>query len=99
LSFKNLTTREIRAFDGWIIFSDVNGDRILAMPVEDSDPIKAGATIKWDGHIGYTGGDADKRLRSAEPQNLKTSLTVDKVFFPDGTMKYVSQCPTTKRST
>jgi hypothetical protein len=88
LAVKNLSGRNIRAFDGIVHFTDLLGNEIMPMKLAINEPIAAGSSLNWDGGIRYNQfSEADQRLRAAESQNMKLNFVVTKVLFADGTTK------------
>jgi hypothetical protein len=88
LAIKNLSGRNIRAFDGIVHFTDLLGNEIMPMKLAINEPIAAGSSLNWDGGIRYNQfSEADQRLRAAASQNMKLNFVVAKVLFADGTTK------------
>lgn len=88
LQFKNNTSKDIRAFDGLVVFNDLLGNRILASRVEINERVAKGQTLDWPGAIEYNQfKDSHQRLRSEPKENLKVSFLANKVLFADGTTK------------
>jgi len=88
VSFKNLSDKDIRAFDGSITFTDLLDNRILTSGVAINQVIKAGDTLKWAGAIKYNQFMEDhQRLRNEGQENLKIVFVAKKVLFADGTVK------------
>jgi len=86
LQFKNETGKDIRAFDGLVVFKDLLGNRILASRVEINERVAKGQTLDWPGAIEYNQfEDSHQRLRSEPKENLKVSFLASKVLFADGT--------------
>jgi hypothetical protein len=88
LSIKNLTNRDIRAFDGILTFTDLLDNEILTSKLAINDPVRASMTMSWSGMIDYNEFiDRHRRLRGAEEDNLKITFKPNKVLFTDGTTK------------
>jgi hypothetical protein len=88
VSFKNLSDKDIRAFDGSIIFTDLLDNKILVSGVAINEVVKAGAALKWAGAIKYNQFiDDQQRLRNEAQENLKIVFVTKKVLFADGTVK------------
>jgi hypothetical protein len=91
LELADLTNQDIRAFDGTVIFTDLLDNEIMSIRLAVNDPIKAGATINWQGGIRYNQFiDRHQRLRDAEEQNMKVKFETKKILFADGTTKEFS---------
>jgi hypothetical protein len=88
VSFKNLTGKDIRAFEGVIDFTDLLDNTILSSHLAINDPIGAGAAMEWKGQLAYNQFmSSHQRLRGEERSNLKIVFTPKKVLFVDGTTK------------
>lgn len=92
VDFANRTGRDIRAFDGSLMFTDLLGNSILTAKVAINEPVAAGATYSWSGGISYNQFiAAHQSLRDAELQNMKIQLQTEKVLFSDGQTKEYDQ--------
>lgn len=86
LLFKNQTGKGIRAFDGFIEFTDLLGNSIITSKLEINERIAKSSTLSWDGGLRYNQFMADhQRLRSEGQENLKISFTPNKILYDDGT--------------
>jgi len=86
IRFENLTGQDLRAFDGIIVITDVLDNEIMAATASITDPIKAGASFRWDGTIDYNQFKPEHRkLRSVEKRDLKAIFRPRKLLFSDGT--------------
>jgi len=84
--FDNRTGKDVRAFEGRLTFLDLLDNDILGSRLAINDPIKAGATMDWEGKLDYNQFMNDhERLRNESLENLKTRFIVTKVLFADGT--------------
>jgi hypothetical protein len=82
----DLTNKDIRAFDGTVVFSDLLDNTLMSISLAVNDPVKAGDTLDWSGGIKYNQFiDAHQRLRNTEQQNIKVSFKTKKILFADGT--------------
>jgi hypothetical protein len=92
LSIRNVSGRDIRAFDGILHFTDLLDNEILAVRFAFNNPIAAGATTVHRGSIEYNQFvDAHKRLRAEEQANLKIVFVPRKILFADGTSQVFSE--------
>lgn len=88
LRFANNTEKEIRAFDGIVVFTDLLDNRILGLKTEINERIAKGQTLTWPGALEYNQFiDSHQRLRSEPKENLKVSFLTGKILFADGTSK------------
>ncbi|MDD2467152.1 MAG: hypothetical protein PHI97_24450 [Desulfobulbus sp.] len=88
VSFENLTGKDIRAFDGVLIFNDLLDNRVISSSLAINEHVKANSALKWDGQLDYNQfKDSHKRLRSEDQTNLKVTFAARKVLFSDGTTK------------
>jgi len=86
LSIKNLTEKDIRAFDGTLTFTDLLDNEIISLNLAINDSVSAGDTMNWKGGMKYNQFvDADQRLRNASLANIKIVFAAHKVLFVDGT--------------
>ena len=85
LSFKDVSSKDIRAFDGTIEFTDLLGNPLKSVSLAINDPISADASNSWVGTIKYNQfEDDDQRLRNADSTNVKMTFVPGKVLFKDG---------------
>lgn len=85
LLIKNLTDKDIRAFDGTLTLADVLDNEIISSKVAIDDPLKSKSSLTWNGAISYNQFmDTHIRLRNSNQENLKASFIVRKVVFKDG---------------
>jgi len=88
LLIKNVSGKDIRAFDGVRTFTDLLDNRILSSKLAINDPVSAGSTMNWAGVIKYNQfTDAHQRLRNEAQANLKIKFDPGKVLFADGNTK------------
>jgi hypothetical protein len=88
LSIKNLTDKDIRAFDGMLTFTDLLDNKIMASKLAINDPIHTGSTLIWKGRIEYNQFmEPHQRLRNEADNNLKIVFDTRKILFLDGTIK------------
>lgn len=88
LSIKNVTAKDVRAFDGTLTFTDLLGNRILSSKLEINEVVGREATMNWHGSIKFNQFmDSHKRLRNEARDNLKITFATRKVLFTDGTVK------------
>ena len=84
--FDNRSGKDARAFEGRLTFLDLLDNEILGSRVAINDPVKAGATMDWEGKLDYNQFmDDHERLRNEALANLKTRFIVTKILFVDGT--------------
>ena len=88
LSIKNLTDKNIRAFDGVLTFTDLLDNEILSTKLAINDAIDTGSSEVWSGSINYNQFiDTHQRLRNENQANLKIKFSARKVLFADGSSK------------
>ncbi|WP_420209178.1 zinc-ribbon domain-containing protein [Candidatus Electronema sp. JC] len=88
LNFKNLTGKDIRAFDGKILFTDMLDNIILYSGLAVNDPIFSGGQIEWIGEISYNQFmDSHQGLKNADFKNIKINFNPKKILFFDGSTK------------
>lgn len=88
VEFSNLTGKDVRAFDGAIVFTDLLGNVIYGAKLAVNDRIGVGSTLTWEGKLDYNQFiSSHERLRNAEIENMKVIYTVNRVMFEDGEVK------------
>ena len=85
-TYRNTSGKDIRAFKGKILFTDLFDKQIFESGITIDDPIRAGATAKWTGTIKYNQFvDAHSALKNAELKNMKVVWNPISAIFTDGT--------------
>jgi Protein of unknown function (DUF2939)/GYF domain 2 len=88
LAITNVLDRDIRAFDGILIFTDLLDNEILSSKLAINEPVKAGSVLNWKGALKYNQFfDTHQRLRNEQQKNLKVRFSTRKILFADGTSK------------
>lgn len=88
ISFDNLTGKDVRAFDGTLVFTDLLDNPIIPIGIKINDPVGAGQSYTWEGGLEYNQFKSQhKAIRSAEIGNIKMRFDVKKVLFADGTIQ------------
>lgn len=86
LEFTNTIGRDLRAFDGLLVISDLLDNPIKKLNISYTKPISANETVSWNGEMDYNQFiDSDRSLRSKELSDLKVKLILRKVLYSDGT--------------
>ena len=86
VSFKNLTGRDIRAFDGILEFTDLLDNRIIAANVAINDAVPSGERLTWDGELDYNQFlNSHQSLRVADTEDVKVNIEARKILFSNGT--------------
>ncbi|MBN1570721.1 MAG: hypothetical protein JXA73_22960 [Acidobacteria bacterium] len=84
--YQNTSSKDIRAFQGHVVFQDLFGDKIMGLGLKISDPIKAGAKAEWSGTSKYNQfDDEDKKMRNTDLKDMKIVWVPEKIIFSDGT--------------
>lgn len=92
VEFSNLTGKDVRAFDGTVVFTDLLGNEIHGAKLAVNDRIAAGGAMTWEGKLDYNQFiSSHERLRNAEIENMKVVYTVKRVMFEDGEVKEYAQ--------
>lgn len=88
VAFRNLSGKDIRAFDGLLKFTDLLDNKIYLARVAINDPVAASATLEWAGEIPYNQFDESlQHLKKEDFANLKIYFKIRKVLFADGNTK------------
>jgi hypothetical protein len=86
ITFANHLGKDVRAFKGYITFSDLFGEQIMKVTLNISEPIKAGKTLKWPGEIQYNQFlDYHRKLKEISGEDLQYKFTLTDVIYADGT--------------
>jgi hypothetical protein len=92
LSIDNLTDKDIRAFDGTLIFTDLLDNVVLSSSLAINEMVRTGSTLTWSGRIKYNQFiDTHQRLRNVAFANLKINFNPKKLLFVDGSTKNYSR--------
>jgi len=71
-AYQNTSSKDIRAFEGTIVFRDLFGDVIANVDLKVSDPIKAGEKATWVGTTSYNEFlERDVKLRNTELKDMR----------------------------
>lgn len=88
LMITNLTSKDVRAFDGALTFTDLLDNQILSAKLAINESIESAAKMRWSGTIKYNQFiDAHQRLKNAQQDGLKVSFVTRKILFADGSTK------------
>ncbi len=88
ISFENKTGREIRAFEGVVILSDLLGNVIKRVKLSDSAPAWVGDKLLWSGSIRYNQFiQEDQELKDASVDSLKMNFELNKILYKDGELQ------------
>ncbi len=86
VDFSNTGDKDIRAFDGALVFTDLLDNEILGARVSISDPVASGATIRWDGELEFNQFmDRHRRLRDQAADDLRVMFKPGRFLYADGT--------------
>lgn len=85
-AFENISPKDIRAFKGTVVFTDLFGAQIYQSGVTIQEAVKAGQKGNWTGVIELNQFDQeDRRLRDTPLSNMKVVWRPDSIIFTDGT--------------
>jgi len=88
LSIRNLTGKDVRAFDGTLTFTDLLNNEIMSASLAINEVVGVDSILSWSGGIKYNQfRDRHQRLRSEPQDNLKINFNTKKVLFVGGTTK------------
>jgi hypothetical protein len=88
VTFRNVTGKDIRAFDGVLTFADLLDNEVLTSHVAINESVPLGGEIEWKGQLRYNQFvSAHQQLRGEQQQNLKISFNAKKLLFADGTTR------------
>jgi hypothetical protein len=84
--YQNTSLKDIRAFQGKVVFQDLFGDKVMDLNLKITDPVKAGEQARWQGTSEYNQFRSQEvRLRNAELKDLKVVWVPTQIIFADGT--------------
>jgi hypothetical protein len=84
-AFHNKTEKDIVAFRGEIVFTDLFDKEIASMNMTYDDGIKAGSKINYDATTEYNQfKSSDKDLKAKDLDKLKVIWKPEKILFADG---------------
>jgi hypothetical protein len=82
---QNTSQKDIRAFQGELIFLDLFGDEIQRLAIKRMDPVKVGEKASWKGHVKYSElTNEGERLKNIDLKNLKVVWEPKEIIFVDG---------------
>jgi hypothetical protein len=85
-AYENSSGKNIRAFKGKVLFTDLFGAEIFSSGITISDPIEAGKKATWTGSIHYNQFMANHmKLRNTDLKDMKVVWNPSSIIFEDGT--------------
>ena len=85
LDIGNVFDKDIRAFNGTVVFTDILDNEIKKLNLAYKHGIKSHSSSVWDGEMSYNQFiESDRKLKNIELRNLKVSIILKKVLFTDG---------------
>lgn len=88
LQFNNKTGKDVRAFDGTLVFNDLLGNEILSSGIAVNDALSKGGDLIWSGSIDYNQfKQTHKAFRAAKAEDINMLFVLSKVLFVDGELK------------
>ncbi len=86
IEFTNKFPKDIRAFTGYVTFSDLFDRKIIDMTITYEDGLRAGETKTWNGSMDYNQFmDNHERIASISMKDLQSRFTLQQVVYADGT--------------
>ena len=86
VAYQNTSPKDIRAFQGTVIFQDLFGDKVMDLDLKITDPVKAGEKGQWKGSTHYNQFESEHtKFKNAELKDLKVVWVPEKIIFVDGT--------------
>ncbi len=88
MSFENKTGRDIRAFEGIIVLSDLLGNVITRVKLAQSQPAWIAGKFVWEGAVEYNQfSSSDQQLKSAALDSLIMEFQIKKILYTDGELQ------------
>lgn len=83
--YENRSAKDVRAFEGEVLFKDILGNELAQIPLKILTPLKAGqkASATERHSLSYLGGLGDLRRKKLE--DVKIEWRPQKILFADGT--------------
>lgn len=86
IAFKNNSSKDVRAFDGNLVFVDLLGNVIHKVGIRVTDPVSSGKDLLWEGFIDYNEYiPSHRNLKNEGSDSLKLNFELGKVLYSDGT--------------
>jgi hypothetical protein len=84
--FKNHFPKDVRAFEGLMVFRDLFNKVILQINLTNEETVLSGKTVEWRGGIEYNQFMPEhQRLSSINIKDLSIDFVLRNVIFTDGT--------------
>jgi hypothetical protein len=88
LKFWNNTDKDIKGFEGLIMFSDIFDNEVQSVNLSYDEGLKSHYEVTIERAIDYNQFiDADRKLKEIENENLKHKWKVTTILYDDGTKK------------
>lgn len=88
ISFENKTGRQVRAFEGIVVLSDLLGNVITRVKLSENEPNWVADKLLWSGSTDYNQFmSADQELKNASIDSLKMKFEIKKILYVDGELQ------------
>lgn len=88
IAFENKTGREVRAFEGVAVLSDLLGNQIKRVRLSENNPDWMANTLIWSGSVRFNQFiQDDVRLKNTPFDSLRMSFEIKKILYNDGELQ------------
>jgi len=85
ITYTNTSQKDIRGFQGSVVFYDLFGDRILGLDLKIFSPVKVGEKGTWEGGFRFNQFiNQHVQLKNTELKDLKVVWEPEKILFING---------------
>jgi len=90
--FENTSGKDIRGFQGAVVFSDLFGSEIMPFRISEDVPLRVGESRRQGWNLKYNQFiDKHTKIRNTELANMKVEWKPEVILFADGTSLRVGQ--------
>jgi hypothetical protein len=82
-AYKNRSAKDVRAFEGRVVFSDILGNKLADVPLKVLTPVKAGEKASATDELMF---DPYEELRDKKLADLKVEWMPEKILFADDSL-------------
>ncbi|MCI5166299.1 MAG: hypothetical protein D3903_09430 [Candidatus Electrothrix sp. GM3_4] len=92
LEFTNNLKKALRAYQGYTVFTDILGNKIITVTLKNQEIVEEGETFIWAGTINFNQFmQSHIELKNTSLDDLRIKFVLDKVIYADGTEEKFNQ--------
>lgn len=92
LEFTNNLKKALRAYQGYTVFTDILGNKIITVTLKNQEIVAEGETFTWAGTINFNQFmQSHIELKNTSLDDLRIKFILDKVIYTDGTEEKFNQ--------